>query len=215
MNLKSFDTLCKFGLKNYLKILSNKKLHRLNLYKNSFVDIDKTCTIKIKHKIDFNKPWAKNDPRPSYLIIRENATLEADTVDVHTGSTIAINENAVLKIGYGTKFNHNANISCFERIEIGDYVLLSENLMMRDSDNHFIYSNNHKEKDINYSKVSAPIIIEDNVLIGINVTILKGVTIGKGSVIAAGSLVTKDIPPSCLAAGVPAKVIKENITWEP
>lgn len=56
---------------------------------------------------------------------------------------------------------------------------------------------------------SKPIIIEDFVWIGCNVTILGGVTVGKGSVIGAGSLVTKDIPPNVMAAGIPAKVIKE------
>ena len=45
-------------------------------------------------------------------------------------------------------------------------------------------------------------------------TILKGVTIGDGAIVAAGAVVTKSIPPACLAAGVPAKVIKENVEWE-
>ena len=44
--------------------------------------------------------------------------------------------------------------------------------------------------------------------IGTNVTILKGVTVGEGAVIGAGSVVTKDVPPFAIAAGVPAKVIK-------
>ena len=60
---------------------------------------------------------------------------------------------------------------------------------------------------------SKPIVIEDNVWIGVNVLILKGVTIGHGSVIAAGSIVTRDIPCNCLAAGIPAKVIREKISW--
>lgn len=50
--------------------------------------------------------------------------------------------------------------------------------------------------------------IEKNVWCGANVTILKGVTIGRGSIIAAGAVVTKDIPPYCIAGGVPAKPIK-------
>jgi acetyltransferase-like isoleucine patch superfamily enzyme len=44
--------------------------------------------------------------------------------------------------------------------------------------------------------------------------ILKGVKIGDGSAIAAGAIVTRDVPPKCLAAGIPARVIKENIEWE-
>lgn len=45
-------------------------------------------------------------------------------------------------------------------------------------------------------------------------TILKGVTIGYGAIVGAGSIVTKDIPPKCLAVGNPAKVIKEDIKWK-
>lgn len=57
---------------------------------------------------------------------------------------------------------------------------------------------------------STPVIIEDDVLIGANAVVLEGVRIGKGAVIAAGSVVTKDIPPGTVAAGTPAKVIKEK-----
>ena len=55
-----------------------------------------------------------------------------------------------------------------------------------------------------------PVIIEDDVLIGANAVILEGVKICKGAVVAAGSVVTEDIPPNCVAAGTPAKVIKQK-----
>lgn len=54
-----------------------------------------------------------------------------------------------------------------------------------------------------------PIVVEDYVWIGCNAIILPGVTIGKGSIIAAGSVVTKSIPENCVAAGIPARVIKK------
>ncbi|MGN1401882.1 MAG: 2,3,4,5-tetrahydropyridine-2,6-dicarboxylate N-acetyltransferase [Bacillus sp. (in: firmicutes)] len=54
-----------------------------------------------------------------------------------------------------------------------------------------------------------PVMIEDDVLIGANAVILEGVTVGKGSVVAAGAVVTQDIPPYSVAAGVPARVIKQ------
>ena len=56
---------------------------------------------------------------------------------------------------------------------------------------------------------TAPIVIEDDVWIGARCIIQKGVHIGARSIIAAGSVVTKDIPADCVAAGVPANVIKK------
>lgn len=50
--------------------------------------------------------------------------------------------------------------------------------------------------------------IEDNVFIGVNSVVLPGITIGENSIIGAGSVVTKDIPPNCIAAGNPAKILK-------
>ena len=55
---------------------------------------------------------------------------------------------------------------------------------------------------------ATPVVVEDDVLVGANAVVLEGVRIGKGSVVAAGAVVTKDIPPYSVAAGMPAKVIK-------
>lgn len=60
-----------------------------------------------------------------------------------------------------------------------------------------------------YPKMTAPVIIGDYCWIGAKSTILPGVTIGECSVVAAGSVVTKDVPPHSLVAGVPAVVKKE------
>jgi acetyltransferase-like isoleucine patch superfamily enzyme len=54
-----------------------------------------------------------------------------------------------------------------------------------------------------------PVIIGNDIWVGTNAVILPGVTIGDHSVIAAGAIVTKDVPPHSLVAGVPAKVIKQ------
>jgi len=55
----------------------------------------------------------------------------------------------------------------------------------------------------------APVVIEDEVFIGTSCLILKGVTIGRRSVIGAGSVVSKCIPAGVIAAGNPAKVVRE------
>jgi acetyltransferase-like isoleucine patch superfamily enzyme len=75
-----------------------------------------------------------------------------------------------------------------------------------DSDIHSIEGNKRP--------TTQTVIIGNHVWIGTNVVILKGVNIGNGAVISAGSVVNRDIPSHSLAGGVPAKVIKENISWK-
>jgi acetyltransferase-like isoleucine patch superfamily enzyme len=59
-------------------------------------------------------------------------------------------------------------------------------------------------------EITAPIVVEDNVYIGVRSIILPGVTIGENSIIAAGSIVSKDVPPNSVFGGVPAKFIKSS-----
>ncbi|TDQ42247.1 2,3,4,5-tetrahydropyridine-2,6-dicarboxylate N-acetyltransferase [Aureibacillus halotolerans] len=54
-----------------------------------------------------------------------------------------------------------------------------------------------------------PVVVEDDVLVGANAVILEGVTVGKGAVVAAGAVVTEDVPPDTVVAGIPARVIKK------
>lgn len=137
------------------------------------------------------------------LYIASGSRFTTEEFSCYAGCRIIVNPGAKLSLGTGY-MNYNSVIDCSKTIIIGHNVKISENVMIRDSDNHIIVGS---EKDM-----EAPIIIEDNVWICMNVTILKGVTIGEGSIIAAGSIVTKDIPAHTLAAGVPAKVIKENVS---
>lgn len=68
---------------------------------------------------------------------------------------------------------------------------------------HHELSRGHCEND-----VEKDVVVEEDVWIGARVTLLSGVTIGRGSTVAAGAVVSKDVPPYCIAGGVPAKVIK-------
>ena len=91
-------------------------------------------------------------------------------------------------------------------LEIGSHVNLAQGITVTALNHNFSDAN----KRIDEQGVStSPVTIEDDVWIGANAVILPGVTIGEHSVVAAGAVVTKDVPPHSLVAGVPAKVIKK------
>lgn len=89
---------------------------------------------------------------------------------------------------------------------IGSHVNLAQGITVTALNHNFEDS----EKRIDEQGVStSAVVIEDDIWIGANAVILPGVTIGHHSVVAAGAVVTKDVPPHSLVAGVPAKVIKQ------
>lgn len=123
------------------------------------------------------------------------------------GSYIQVGQNASLMIG-DSFVNREVKIICNLSITIGDECIIAMGTVIRDND-----GGTHKILSDDYVN-SKPIVIHNHVWIGENVMILKGVTIGEGAVVGANSLVTKDVPPHCLAIGSPAKVVRENIFWE-
>ena len=113
--------------------------------------------------------------------------------------------NAVgdVMIGNHTRIGlHNTIIG---PVDIGSHVNLAQGITVTALNHNF----DDTEKRIDEQGVSTnPVTIEDDVWIGANAVILPGVTIGNHCVVAAGAVVTKDVPPHSLVAGVPAKVIK-------
>ena len=107
-------------------------------------------------------------------------------------------------IGHHTRIGlHNTVIG---PVTIGNHVNLAQGITMTALNHNFEDS----KKRIDEQGIStSPVTIEDDVWIGANAVVLPGVTIGSHSVVAAGAVVTKDVPPHSLVAGVPAKVIKQ------
>lgn len=188
--------------------IHQKDKHRVGgiAFKGCKVDLAPTALIQTETgRFFLNRKWSKRDPFPSLFVMRDGAKLTVKGIfDIYTGAKIFINQNAHLELGSGY-MNSNINLSCFMHIKIGNNVFISSNVTIRDNDNHTIERGNYvKEKEI---------IIGNHVWIGLNATILKGVTIGEGAVFAAGAVVVHDVPPHTLVAGVPAKIIREDIEW--
>lgn len=111
-----------------------------------------------------------------------------------------------IRVGRGVFINSGC---CFQDqggIIIGDGALIGHHVVLATL-NHVLAPS--RRQDL----LPSPIEIGRNVWIGANATILPGVKIGDNTVVAAGAVVTKDLPPDVVAAGVPAKVIK-NIEKE-
>lgn len=122
---------------------------------------------------------------------------------------LEVRDEAKLIIGDNVGMS-DVTITCHENITIGNNVLLGVGCQIRDTDNHSL---NPKDRLIGLdwiNKKSAPILINDNVFIGMNSIILKGVIIGENSIIGAGSVVTKNIPANEIWAGNPARFIKNT-----
>ena len=116
-------------------------------------------------------------------------------------------------IGDNCYFNYNCMILDVGEVRIGDHVMVGPNVSILTPMHPLLASERNMRTDAdgrNYVlEYCKPITIGDNVWIGGNVTINGGVTIGSGCVIGSGSVVTRDIPPGVIAAGVPCKVIRE------
>lgn len=172
----------------------------------------RTSNVNIKGRLQVGSYVSNLSEAPSIVRIRSGSTLNINgDVQLGRGVYLIVNNNSTVEIGDRTYVAADSKIYANEKISIGANCALSWNLTIIDTDFHEIFDTNNAR---NARPMTAPIHIGDNVWIGCNVTILKGVTIGDGAVIAAGSVVSKDIPPNCLAAGKPAKVIKSDIRWK-
>lgn len=117
-------------------------------------------------------------------------------------SKIFVEEGAKLIVGRNSRIN-GAHISASTEVRIGENVRIAPYVIIIDDDYHDV------QDHFGAQGKKSPITIEDNVWIAMSAKILKGVTVGKGSVIATSAVVTKDVPPFSIVAGVPAKVIKQ------
>lgn len=107
-----------------------------------------------------------------------------------------------LTIGNNSIIGNDAMLDARNGINIGENVSLSMGV--------WIWTMEHDPHDPGYGVQGGPVIIEDYAWVSCRAVILPNVTVGKGAVVAAGAVVTKDVAPYTIVAGVPAKKIGER-----
>lgn len=113
---------------------------------------------------------------------------------------------ARIEVGENCGFSGTTFVAA-EQITVGNRVQIGSNASVVDTDFHPLRPEVRRE---NFNAgARAPIVIEDDVFVGMDSLILKGVTVGEGSVVGAGSVVSRDVPPGAVVAGNPATVVTE------
>jgi acetyltransferase-like isoleucine patch superfamily enzyme len=195
-------------LKTFLACLSERQWGRILVFKRTKYSNNGKILVDGNSKLMINEPWPLSASEPGSLILWPGASLHLKNGNFifRSGMFVEIKAGASLEIcgnkGYASR---NVQIECMNSIKIGAGVAIGPDVIIRDTDSHSLTDSDHV--------MTIPIRIGNKVWIGARAIILKGVSIGDGSIIAAGSIVTKDIPPNCIASGSPARVVRENISW--
>ena len=122
--------------------------------------------------------------------------------------SLGVGTSGVLRIGDHCLCNQGTNIFAAELVDIGTNVKLGDLVTILDTNFH--------EIEPGAPVVCAPVVIGDNVWIGVNSIVLPGVTIGPNTVVGAGSLVAKSLPDGVLATGNPATIrrtLRQSDGW--
>ncbi len=147
---------------------------------------------------------------------RPGSRLEVGEGSIVEGNLVAERDGAAIVIGRNT-FVGASTMASATSIEVGDDVLISWGCNIVDHNSHAIgwTGRQHDVREWYHGRKSwdavvvRPVRIGNKAWVGLNVIILKGVEIGEGAVIAAGAVVTKSVPAWTIAAGNPARVIRE------
>lgn len=152
-------------------------------------------------------PYFRKHPTGS-IAIGEGCTFRSaersNSIGLNRRCFIEAGPGAEIRIGSRSGFSGTV-ISASLSVQIGRNVMCGGNCTICDSNRHSLDAADRRNNDAGQVD---PIVIGDDVFLGMNVVVLKGVTIGSGTVVAANSVVTTPLPEKVLAGGSPARVIR-------
>lgn len=130
--------------------------------------------------------------------------------DVHLQTDVGF-----IRVGNGTSIQDHCRI--YGNVEVGSGCLFAPNVYV--SSGAHVFDRQPAlpiaMQEQLFGGEDMPIEIGDDCWIGVNAVLMPGVIVGKGSIIGAGSIVTKDVPPYSVAAGVPAKILRQRLKFDP
>lgn len=168
------------------------------------IKIDKSSKVFIGKNIKMSKCHVIIKGKNNTLVIEDNCILRSSTIEI-------VGDNCKIEIGKNCMIGKDCYLSAKEEnitLVIREDCGLSRNVKIMTSDGHPIYQNSKRCNN------AQSVLVNEHVWIADNVTILKGVTIDSDSVIGINATVTKNIPANSVAAGNPARVVKNNISWD-
>jgi acetyltransferase-like isoleucine patch superfamily enzyme len=129
------------------------------------------------------------------------------------GCWLTLGPRARIEIGRGCFLNRGTMLAAVGGIEIGDHVMFANNCFVGDGDHRY----DDPDKPVTWQGFTSqgPVLIGSNCWFGVNCVVTSGVSIGERCVIGANSVVIEDLPPGVIAAGAPARVIREIEFREP
>jgi acetyltransferase-like isoleucine patch superfamily enzyme len=150
---------------------------------------------------------AHDRPAGAVLRMRPRSSLRIDgRVQIMRACHVEVGYDASLAIGADTFLNEQSSIMCCCSTEIGAGCAISWGVRILDTDIH--------RTGPGAASPHAPIWIGSGCWIGADALVLKGSSLGAGAIVAAGAVVASTVPPKTLVAGVPARVVRENVTWD-
>lgn len=205
-------SLLKNFIKNITTLLSPIRLKGINnvvnincKYKNCYfkingnnnkILIDESCLLS-------NTKIIINGNNCEVIIDKLVRFMGPTSISISDGGSLYVKENAGIR-------GVNMEIGGGKSIVIGSLCMFSYGITLRNYDSHKVID----LETHHISNKAEDIVLGNHVWICKNVTILKGVTVGDNSILGYGSIVTRDVPHNTIAAGIPAKIVKENITWD-
>lgn len=173
--------------------------------KNTIVQMDNGSNLSLNTFLRVGMRQVRKSRMETRILLEEDSQLVVNGYfSVYAGSYVRVVPRGKL-ILHGGFLNEHVQITAGDVVEIGPDFRCGRDVVIRSYDGHRILREGYQ--------ISAPIKIGKHVWVGQGASILKGVTIGDGAIIAAGAIVTKDVPAHCLAGGVPARILKENVRW--